>query len=140
MTDSSGKVTFAGLKPSSPGYYDLSVTPPSGYVTLYDTVSPKPAAHAALTTAQTWPTSLYIYKPATLFVQLKNFDGTTFTGSATVTVKYTRNSTQYSRNFSYAGSPLTITSMLESSTSVALIPGLQYTVSATGAASTRPIP
>ncbi len=69
-TNASGLVTFAGLTPN-PGsgpqqYYDLSVTPPGGYVTLYDTVSPKPPAHVQLTPAQTWPTSLYVYKPATI--------------------------------------------------------------------------
>ena len=44
VTDASGTVLFAGLTPnptSGPtAYYDLSLTPPTGYVTLYDTVSP----------------------------------------------------------------------------------------------------
>ena len=44
VTDASGAILFAGLTPnptSGPqAYYDLSLTPPTGYVTLYDTVSP----------------------------------------------------------------------------------------------------
>ena len=128
-TDPSGLVTFACIQP---GAYDLSVSPPAGFVTLYDTVSPDPDAHHTLNPADTWPTSLYIFRPATLYVQLKNFDGTTFTGNATVKVSYTRNSTQYSQTFPYTGSPLTINSMLEGTHTVALIPGIQYTVSATG--------
>ena len=64
------------------------MTPPTGYVTLADTVSPAAPAHVQLSPGQTWATALYVYKPATIFVQLRNFAGTTFTGSTTVTVRY----------------------------------------------------
>lgn len=135
-TDASGEVTFAALTPNpssgSQQYYDLSVTPPTGYVTLYDTVSPASPAHVQLSPSQIWTTSLNVYKPATAFIQLKNSDGSTYTGSATATLKYTRNSTQYSKNVAYSGSPLTITTMTEGTQTVQLIPGLSYTASAVG--------
>lgn len=135
-TDASGSVIFAGLTPNptsgAQAYYDLSVTPPPGYVTLYDTVSPAQPAHVQLSPGQTWPTALYVYRPATVYVQLQNSDGTTFAGNATVTVGYTRNATPYSQSFPYAGSALTITSMNEGAQSVRLIPGLSYNVSVLG--------
>ena len=98
VTDASGAVIFAGLTPNptsgGQAYYDLSLTPPTGYVTLYDTVSPAGPAHVQLSPGQTWPTALTIYKPATMYVDLRNFDGTPYTGSGTTaTVSYTRNST-----------------------------------------------
>lgn len=136
VTDASGTVLFAGLTPnptSGPqSYYDLSVTPPTGYVTLYDTVSPASPAHVQLSPGQTWPTALYIYQPATIYLDLRNSDGTTFgpTGSSTATLKYTRNSTQYTKSLSYTGSPLTVTTMTEGSNTVQTIPGIAYTASA----------
>jgi len=135
-TDAGGNVTFAGLKPNptsgAQAYYDLSVTPPTGYVTLYDTVSPAAPAHVQLAPGQTWQTVLNVYKPATVFVQLRNFDGSTFPGAATVTLSYTRKSTPYSQNFPYAGAPLTITSFNEGANAVQLIPGLSYTAAVSG--------
>ena len=137
VTDASGAVIFAGLTPNptsgGQAYYDLSLTPPTGYVTLYDTVSPAGPAHVQLSPGQTWPTALYIYKPATMYVDLRNFDGTPYTGSGTTaTVSYTRNSTLYSKAFSYPGSTLSVTSMTEGTQTVQLIPGLPYTVSVLG--------
>jgi type II secretory pathway pseudopilin PulG len=136
VTDASGTVLFAGLTPnptSGPtAYYDLSLTPPTGYVTLYDTVSPKSPAHVQLSPGQTWPTALYIYQPATIYLDLRNSDGTAFTpaGTTTATLKYTRNSTAYTKNVSYTGSPVTVTTMTEGSNTVQVIPGLPYTASA----------
>ena len=137
VTDASGTVMFAGLTPNptsgGQAYYDLSLTPPTGYVTLYDTVSPAAPAHVQLSPGQTWPTALYIYKPATIYVDLRNFDGTPYTGSGTTaTVSYTRNSTLYSKAFRYPGSTLSVTSMTEGTQTVQLIPGLSYTVSVLG--------
>jgi type II secretory pathway pseudopilin PulG len=137
VTDASGTVLFAGLTPNptsgATAYYDLSLTPPTGYDTLYDTVSPSSPAHVQLSPGQTWPTALYVYKPATIYVDLRNADGTAFTGAgATVTVSYTRNSTNYSKTFSYPGSILSVTSMTEGTHTVDVIPGLSYTVSTGG--------
>ncbi len=135
-TDTSGSVTFAALTPNptsgGQAYYDLSLTPPTGYVTLYDTVSPAAPAHVQLSPGQTWSTVLSIYKPATITVQLKNNDGSTFAGAANATVSYTRNSTPYSKTLAYAGSPLTITTFTEGSQTVQAIPGISYSASAVG--------
>ncbi len=110
VTDVAGNVVFAGLNPTAPSgaqmYYDLALTPPTGYVTLADTVSPALPAHTTLAPAQTWSTLLYLYRPSTIYVQLKNADGTTFAGAATVTVSYTRNATpNYSRTSRTPGPP-----------------------------------
>jgi hypothetical protein len=142
VTDASGGVIFAGLTPnptSGPtAYYDLSLTPPAGYVTLYDTVSPAAPAHVQLSPGQTWPTSLSIYKPATIYVDLRNFDGTPYTGSGTsATVSYSRPPHSASNVFTYPGSPLSVTSMTEDTSpgpgrAVQTIPGLPYTVAVVG--------
>jgi len=137
VTDASGSLIFAGLTPNptsgGTAYYDLSVTPPTGYVTLYDTVSPAAPAHVQLSPGQTWPTALYIYKPATIYVDLRNYDGSAFTGSSTTaTVSYTRNSTNYSKAFTYPGSTLSVTSMTEGTKTVQTIPGLSYKVAVLG--------
>ncbi len=136
VTDASGAVIFAGLTPNptsgGQAYYDLSLTPPVGYVTLYDTVSPAAPAHVQLSPGQTWPTALYVYKPATIYVDLRNSDGTAFVpvGSSTATLQYTRNSLPYTKNVSYTGSPVTVTTMTEGTQTVQVIPGLAYTASA----------
>jgi type II secretory pathway pseudopilin PulG len=138
VTDSSGAVIFAGLTPnptSGPtAFYDLSLTPPTGYVTLYDTVSPAAPAHVQLSPGQNFPTALYIYKPATIYADLRNYDGTPFTGTTpTVTVSYQRPSgTNYSKNFTYPGTVLPVTSMTEGTKTVQTIPGLSYTVAVLG--------
>ena len=137
ITDSSGAVIFAGLTPNptsgATAYYDLSLTPPTGYVTLYDTVSPAAPAHVQLSPGQNFPTALYIYQPATIYVDLRNFDGTPFTGTTpTVTVSYTRNSTNYSKNVTYPGSVLSVTTMTEGAKTVQTIPGLSYTAAVLG--------
>lgn len=132
-SDVSGDVTFAGLTPNpvsgSQAYYDLSLTPPSGYAVLPDTVSPAAAAHVQLSPGQTWATALDLYQPSTIYVQLRNHDGTPFAGSATVTASYTRNATDYSEDFAYTGTALSITSI----SGVPLIPGVDYTISVSGA-------
>ena len=104
--------------PTSGGqaYYDLSLTPPTGYVTLYDTVSPAAPAHVQLAPGQTWPTALYVYKPATIYVQLKNFDGTHLHRE-----RHDRHAHLHAQlardvptqNFSYPGSAAHVTSMTE---------------------------
>ena len=141
-TDVSGSVTFAGLTPNptsgSQAYYDLGVTPPSGYVTIVEAVSPHSAAHVQLAPGQTWQTALGIYKPATLYVQLKKTDGTPYTGSATVTVRYSREGTQHSQAFACPGTActggtLTVTAIDEGGSN-GLVPLTKqdYTVSVSG--------
>ena len=57
---------------------------------------------------------------------------TASSSTPTVTVAYTRNSTNYSKNFTYPGSVLAVTSLTEGAKTVQTIPGLSYTVSVLG--------
>src|SRR3954447_12922071 len=67
VTDAGGKVIFPSLTANPTGggqaYYDLSVTPPFGYVMLRDDLSPSLVAHKQLGIAEPWPTTLRAYKP-----------------------------------------------------------------------------
>ncbi|HEY0417258.1 MAG TPA: hypothetical protein VGC78_12820 [Gaiellaceae bacterium] len=130
VTDSAGKVQFTGLTANptsgSQAYYDLAVTPPSGYQVLSDTVSPNAAAHVQLSPTQIFSTTLLVYQAVTINVALQNPNLTTYTGNATVTVTSSRGS----GTFSYTGTPLTITTLTPPSGEL-LVPGLSYTVQAT---------
>ena len=129
VTDSAGKVQFAGLTANptsgSQAYYDLSVVPPSGYQILSDTVSPNAAAHVQLSPSQTYNSTLYVYQPVTINVALQNPDTSTYTGNATVTITSSRGT----GTFNYTGTPLTITTLTPPSGEL-LVPGLSYTVQA----------
>ena len=133
-TDSSGSVTFPGLipNPTSGGqaYYDLTVTPPSGYQVLSDDAEPpyhsKTPAYIQLSPTQFWTTTLSVFKPATIVVNLQVY-GQPFTCSGCVTV--TSNdprTTGLSKNFDYTGGPITVSNIVPAD-SPYLVPG-QYTV------------
>jgi Tfp pilus assembly protein PilV len=116
LTDASGSVTFPGLTANpttgAQAYYDLSITPPAGYQVLSDDASGQPPVHVQLSPTQIWSTSLSVYKPASIVVDLLNADGTQYTGAATVTV--TSNDARTSgdaKSFAYSGSPLTISNL-----------------------------
>ncbi|MFN8188488.1 MAG: carboxypeptidase-like regulatory domain-containing protein [Gaiellales bacterium] len=123
-TDTTGTVTFAALSPnpSASDFYDLSASL-SGYEVLKDDLSPSAATHVSLAPGQTFNTAIRIYRPATVNVNLKDTDGSTYAGSASVTISSSRGS----EVFSYTGSPLTITEIAGEK----VVPGLQYTASAT---------
>jgi hypothetical protein len=129
-TDSAGTVSFSGLTPNptsgSQAYYDLSVVPPTGYVALSDTTSPNAAAHVQLSPTQWWSTSLDVYQPVTITVQLQNADLTPYTGTATVQVTSSRGT----GTFAYTGSPLTITTLSPPSGEL-LVPNLSYALQVT---------
>jgi type II secretory pathway pseudopilin PulG len=121
-TDSAGLVTFAALTPNGTSdYYDIAVSK-SGYVTLKDDLSPAAVAHTQVAPSQTFNTAIRVYRPATINVILHNFDGSSYTGTGTVTVSSSRGS----ETFDYEGSPLEITSV----NGEQVVPSLQYTVSA----------
>jgi type II secretory pathway pseudopilin PulG len=136
-TDSSGSVTFPGLTPNpttgTQAYYDLSVVPPTGYQVLSDDAAGNPPVHVQLSPTQFWSTTLNVYKPATMIVNLLNLNGTTYAGSASVMVTSNDARTSgISKTFSYAGTPLSITNVVPAD-SPYLVPG-QYSlqVSQTG--------
>jgi Tfp pilus assembly protein PilV len=74
VTDVSGKVTFPGLTPNpssgAQAYYDLAVTPPSGYHAFRDDISPSGAAHVQLGVADEWATTLRLYRPSTIDISV----------------------------------------------------------------------
>lgn len=129
VTNSAGQVQFAGLtaNPTSgpQAYYDLSVTPPSGYAVLSDTMSPNAAAHVQLSPTQIFNTTLDVYQPVTITVALQNPNLTQYAGNATVTVTSSRGT----GTFNYTGSPITITTLAPPNGEL-LVPGLSYTVQA----------
>ena len=89
-TDGSGTVVFPALtaNPASGGqaFYDLAITPPTGYSALTDDVSPNAAAHTKLAVSQTFSTVLRVYKPSTVGFTILNAGGGTFPGAVTVTM------------------------------------------------------
>jgi Tfp pilus assembly protein PilV len=116
LTDASGSVTFPGLTANpttgAQAYYDLSVVPPAGYQVLSDDAAGQPPVHVQLSPTQVWSTSLSVYKPASIVVDLLNTDGSQYTGAASVTV--TSNDARTSgdaKTFTYTGSPLTVTNL-----------------------------
>lgn len=139
VTDATGKVTFAGLLPTTTGQpnYDVTVTPPSGYVAFKDTQPPAAVAHFPLSPGQTQPAAIQIYQPVTIYVQLQKYDGTTYTGSATITVTSSRGT----QTFAYTAPQTAITAL----NGELLVPGLNYTVSVSaatfsGASTTASVP
>ena len=120
-TDANGTVIFPALtpNPTSGGqqYYDLAITPPSGYTALSDDVSPSAAAHVQLSVGQTFNTVLRIYQPATVTVSV-TVAGSTYTGAGTVTLT----SSRPTLSASLAGGAAHFTGV---------VPGIQYTANAT---------
>jgi type II secretory pathway pseudopilin PulG len=86
VTDASGSTSFSALDGSATSApYDLKVSVP-GYQTLADDAPPKTPSHVTLNPSQTYDTLIRIYKPATLFLQLKDAAGAAFSGTANVTM------------------------------------------------------
>lgn len=96
-TSQTGLVSFAALtpNPTATDYYTLAVTPPTGFVVLKDDdIAQTPtsaAARVSLAPGQTWPTTLRIYRPSTIYVNLADSqstastaDDTPYTGAVTV--------------------------------------------------------
>ncbi len=130
-TDASGSVTFPGLTPNptsgAQAYYNLSLTPPAGYQVLSDDAAGQPPVHNQLSPTQFWSTSLSVFKPATIVLDLLNTNGSQYAGSATVTV--TSNDARTSgiaKTFTYSGTPLSITNVVPAD-SPYLVPG-QYSL------------
>jgi hypothetical protein len=135
-TDSTGTVSFVALTANptsgSGAYYDLTVSPPGGYVNLADDVSPSSPAHIQLAPGQTYNTVLRVYQPVTIYVNLQNSsNGSTYAGNATVSVSCSNSAYSIcasNQAYSYTGSQLTITSL----NSQQIVPNLDYTVSVSG--------
>ena len=107
-TSQTGLVSFAALtpNPSSGDYYSLTVTPPTGFVVLKDDdIAQTPtsaSARVSLAPGQTWSTTLGIYRPSTIYVNLADSKSTTdtaddtpYTGAVTVQISGTPGSDSY---------------------------------------------
>jgi type II secretory pathway pseudopilin PulG len=133
VTDASGNSVFPALtaNPTSgaQAYYNLILTPPSGYTVLKDddvSLTPtSPNARVQLSPGQTWTTSLRVYQGCTINVQLVDqTTGLAYTGNATVTVQSSRGS----QSFAYSGGMAPITQIAGEK----VVPGLTYTVMVAG--------
>jgi type II secretory pathway pseudopilin PulG len=133
VTDNAGNSVFPALtaNPTSgpQAYYNLILTPPSGYTVLKDddvSLTPSAAsAHVQLAPGQTFVTSLRVYQGCTINVQLiDQSTGLAYTGNATVTVQSSRGS----QTFAYAGGLAPITQIAGEK----VVPGLTYTVMVAG--------
>jgi prepilin-type N-terminal cleavage/methylation domain-containing protein len=122
-----GTVTFAGLTPNPTtgltAYYDLAVTPPTGYELLPEDKTPNPPAHKQVAPGEFFRTSLRVYKPCTITVNLVDAAGLPFTATSTVTINSSSRGTQ---TFTVTGGTLALTDF----NGVKIVPG-PYTVAAT---------
>ena len=109
-TDGAGEIVFPALtaNPTSgaTAFYNLTMTPPSGYTLLKDDdIALTPAstnAHIQLAPSQIFPSQLRIYKGSTINVVLQNAsNGTTYSGNATVALSTTLRGSATSQNYSY---------------------------------------
>jgi prepilin-type N-terminal cleavage/methylation domain-containing protein len=125
ITDAAGLTTFPALTPNpttgAQAYYDLSVTAP-GYQTLKDDLSPSTAAHVQLAPGQTFSTSLRVYKPSTITVNVRDAAGAPYTQPATVTI----GSPRAVQSFTVTTGSLSVTQL----GGEYIVPGLRYSVAA----------
>ena len=122
-TDPAGWVLFPDLIPnpaSGPqAFYDITVGA-SGYTTLRDDLPPATQAHTRIVAGQTFTTVLQVYRPATIYLQVRNSSGTPYAGTAPVTVSSSRGT----QTFNVNGGAATVTQVAGEP----VVPGLQYTV------------
>jgi len=111
-TDSGGNIVFPALtaNPTSgpTAYYNLGLTPPTGYTLLKDDdIAQTPGssnAHVQLAPSQTFSSTLRVYQGSTITVALQDQStGTAYTGNATVTLATTLRGTATTQNLSYTG-------------------------------------
>ena len=123
VTDASGTAIFPSLLPNpasgSQAYYDVSVTAPTGFVTLPDDLptAPGSAAHLKVAAAATSSPVIRLYRPATVSFNVTR-SGVPYTGSATATLTSSRGT----NTFTFTGGSYTVPT--------GVVSGLQYTASA----------
>jgi hypothetical protein len=121
LTDASGSSVFPSLLPTNVTLNHYDVTPAAtGYVTLREDTPPATSARTALVAGQTFNTVIRMYKPATIYVVVKNPDGTSYTGTGSVTVGSSRGTQTYA----FTNGQLTVTSIAGE----LVVPNVQYTV------------
>jgi hypothetical protein len=124
VTDASGLALFPSLLPNpasgSQAYYDVTISPPSGFVVLPDDLPGASGSPAHLKVAAGATTSpvLRMYRPSTVNFNVTRF-GVPYTGSASVTLTSSRGSNSYT----FSGGSYTVPT--------GVVSGLQYTATAT---------
>jgi len=120
VTDATGTAVFPALLPTtvSNPYYDLGASL-IGYTTLKDDTPPSTAAHTSIAGGQTFTTILRVYKAATIFVVPTNPDGSTYTGTATATIRSSRGG----QSFTFSGGQLQVQTIAGEP----VVPNVQYT-------------
>ena len=115
-TDSAGDITFPALtaNPTSgpTAYYNLSMTPLTGYTLLKDDdvaqTPSSPAAHVQLAPSQTFPTTMRMYKGSTISVVLQDQARASPTSATPRSPSRRRLRTvPTSQNFAYSGGIMT---------------------------------
>ena len=120
VTDATGTAVFPALLPTNVSNPDYDLTAAlMGYTTLKDDTPPSTAAHTSIAGGQTFTTILRLYKAATIYVVPKNPDGSTYTGTATATIRSTRGA----QSFTFSGGQLQVLTIAGE----AVVPNLQYT-------------
>lgn len=124
VTDASGTVTFGGLTPTT-GAQLYTVGIASADLPAFYTQIAVPGFQ--LSPTQILPQSIQVYQPVTLYVTLKNPDGSNWVGTANITVTAGSGGTNYQFNnvsFTAAGTPYAITR--QGPAGAPLLPNIDY--------------
>lgn len=120
-----GRVTFPALTPNpasgATAFYDLAATV-AGYSTLREDTAGNASVHKKLAPSETFNTTIRLYRPVSIVVNLIDTSGAPFTTASTVTVSSSRGD----QEFPVTGGTATITSVAGE----LLVPNVEYTVSA----------
>jgi hypothetical protein len=124
VTDATGTVTFPALTPTPGAQPNYTVTPViTGYTVFPDDAAPKAPSQFPLAPSQTANTSIRVYKPAQIIVNIPNY---ATGGAASAFYVYVGSGRKAQRFTGYGGGNLTINSL----NGEPIIPGIQYTVGA----------
>ncbi len=120
LTDAAGSAVFPALLPTNVtlNHYDVTTAVP-GYVTLRDDLPPATSSRTTLVAGQTFNTVLRMYKAATIYLVVKNSDGSPYTGTGTATIGSSRGT----QTFAFSGGQLTVQNLAGEP----VVPSLQYT-------------
>jgi hypothetical protein len=121
LVDAAGSAVFPSLLPTNVtlNHYDVT-TAATGYVTLRDDLPPATASRTALVAGQTFNTVIRMYKPATVYIVVKNPDGSSYAGTGSATIGSSRGT----QTFPFSGGLLTVPTIAGEP----IVPNVQYTV------------
>ena len=125
VTGATGTVTFPALTPTTGGqpYYDVTATL-AGYDTMPEDLPPNAPARFALAPAQTANTTIRLFKPATIYVDVPNYTQGARASAATSGSTSARTARRSASHYPCAGGIVTISTI----NGEKIIPGVSYTV------------